>query len=234
MNVCAYPMTTIPDPYTESILRAFFGTAPPHPPPSAQQLPPGPKQHFRALVSALMHARSGLSYVQNALTNFTDDARWTLVEDTVARELATSALFVAGVLDGMVVLEATWSGQTPLASMSFERTPFANRDLRRLQDATKAFASSAQPDQSHAVDFETLVSFWRHYFPYKPRPSVFELRSNRKTVRDIAVSVGQNCKTGPILLDLLLPTFNAACAMMLLLSNMLQEPFEVQSLEYVR
>lgn len=194
----------------------------------AQQIP-SRQLHFRSLGNALHHVRDGLAYVKDALQRW-DDSEWPAVEDTVARELSSATMFLAGSLDGMVILEATLVGLEPDARMSFERTPFSSMVLRSIQEDTKSARSSAHSNQPLFADFWTLANFWKHYFPYQPRPSTFE--SSDGSVRDFCVAIGGGCSTGPIMRDLLVPTFNRACCIMRAIARMpgVLEPFELQDL----
>ena len=75
------------------------------PNPISDQLP-GAKQHFRALVSTLRHVRAAIEYTQHALRRWNDD-EWPLAADSVSRELAVAAAFLAGALDGAALLESS-------------------------------------------------------------------------------------------------------------------------------
>lgn len=212
------------------ILSAFFGHLQARPKDLAQQIL-GPQLHFRSLANAMRHIRSGLEYVTDALWRWEDD-EWPAVEDIVAQELSSSTMFLAGVLDGMVILEATLLGQSPSSSMSFERTPFRDGALRDAQTAAKGLRSRAQKLQPVEVDFWTLANYWKHYFPYQRRPSHFERSGG---VRDISVALGEGCNSGPVMRDLLVPVYNLACDMMQQLAGMpgVQEPFDFLKLPVV-
>jgi hypothetical protein len=231
--------------YDERVLGAFFCRPEPEQgPPLEPELEhklepepdtslPGPRLHFRALASALLHARASLEYVLDALRRW-DDAGWPAVQDTVARELAAGTMFLAGALDGMVLLEAALfprgggggsgggSGEWwPASSASFERTLFGHAALRPLQAAVKGLRSGALAGQARSADFWALAGFWRHGFPYRPHPCVFGARHGG--VRDVGVPLGGGCASGPVLRDLLVPAFNLACGMMRVLAALVQE-----------
>jgi len=192
---------------------------------------PSPLLHFRSLANAMGHIRSNLAYVLYALQRW-EDCEWSLVEDTVARELSCATMFLGGALDGMVILEVGLSrGTQPAASMSFERTTFEDAALRSAQDATMALKSNEREGQALYADFWTLANFWKHYFPYQPRPTVF-VRSGG--VKDFSVALGDGSNSGPVMRDLLVPTFNHACSMMRIIATMLsaQDSFTVQDLSF--
>lgn len=81
-------------------------------------------------------------------------------------------------------------------------------------------------DQPVHADVWSLVNFWKHYFPYQPRPSVFE----RSGCRDFKVALGDGLFSGPILSDLIVPAFNAVCGIMRHISARLHEPFALDDL----
>lgn len=191
---------------------------------------PSPQLHFRSLANALGHIRSNMVYVMHALQRW-EDHEWPAVEDTVARELSSGTMFLGGVLDGMVILEAGLSGGgQPAASMSFERTTFGDARLRAAQDAAKALKSTGREGQPLYADFWTLANFWKHYFPYQPRPTVFDRFGG---VKDISVALGDGSNSGAVMRDLLVPTFNHACGMMRIIATMLHECFDVQDMSLV-
>lgn len=188
---------------------------------------PSKRLHFRSLGNALLNVRSSLVYVVDALQRW-DDSEWPSVEDTVARELSAGTMALGGVMDGLVILELPAS-TAPTASMSFERTPLTDAGLRALQDTAKQLRSALNTSQSTYADFWSLVNFWKHYFPYQPRPSVFERSGN---TRDLKVALGGGDFSGPVMRDLIVPTFNLVCAMMRMYAQSpgLQEPFTLTDL----
>ena len=141
--------------------------------------------------------------------------------------VCTQTMFLGGILDGMVILEAAMCGQEPTLSMSFECSTFNNVELRSIQEETKKLKSTEHDGQALYADFWTLSNFWKHYFPYQPRPSLFDGDGG---VIDFKVALGNSCMSGPVLHDLLVPTFNNACRIMSLIAGMVHEPFELQAL----
>ncbi len=168
--------------------------------------------HLRLLNNALRFTYNSLMYVLYALRQWNDE-EWPLVEDTVAQHLATGTMFLGGMLDGLVIA-ALPPHQPPTTSMSFERTAFQDAKLRELQLFAHELRSALHANQSVYADFWTLNNFWKHYFPFQPRPSVFERSGN---VRDFCVALGgteRGCCSGPVLRDLVVPTYNLAVDML--------------------
>lgn len=208
---------------SEKLSRTSFACPQARPKDLAHQIPSG-ELHFRSLANALRHVRHSMSYVSDALQRWDDD-EWPRVEDAVARELSSATMFLSGILDGMVILEARLSGQEPTTSMSFERTSFNSAELRKIQEETKALKSTLLDGQPLYADFWTLSNFWKHYFPYQPRPSAF---TRSAVARDFSVPLSSGCGSGPILHDLLVPTFNNACYIMSMIAELVHEPFDLQ------
>ena len=123
--------------------------------------------HLRSLTGGLRHVRSGITYVLDALTRW-DDSEWALVEDTVARDLSSATMFLAGVLDGLVILDQQGAADN---RTSFTRTLFASQQARDIQEGLRELKSVADSHQGVYADFWTLADFWKHYFPYQPRPT---------------------------------------------------------------
>ena len=185
--------------YGESLLSVFFGTQA-RPCDLASGIP-SKSLHLRSLNNALKIVRLELSYVVHALEAF-DDMNWCLVEDTIAGNLSGGVLRLEGVMDGLSILQ---SSCPPSADMSFTRTPFDNIRLREIQERVKGLRSAAN-DSGTYTDFWSLADFWKHHFPYQPRPSMY----TRQNVRDFQINLGNGCKSGPVMHDIILPAFNGA------------------------
>ena len=155
--------------------------------------------HIRSLCSGLKNIKDHLVVVLDALRRC-DDSEWCLYEDKIAHKLTAGTILLAGILDGLVVC----AGNHVIdKSTSFYTSNLHRPDLVTLQDEIKALSSGS----SRYADFWTIVNFWKHYYPYQPRPSQF----TREQVRDFSVNIGEGKSTGPILHDLIVPTFNRAC-----------------------
>ena len=99
-----------------------------------------------------------------------DDSEWPLAEGTVARELSSATMFLAGVLDGLVILDQRDGADR---KRSFTRTPFVSQQARDIQEGLRELRSVADGDQEAYADFWTLADFWRLCFPFRPRPIQF-------------------------------------------------------------
>lgn len=167
--------------------------------------------HFRAINQALRCVRSDISYVRHALETI-EDCDWSHVQDTVASNLSTVTLRLAGCLDGLVVLENMHAEPSlaPTASMSFAEVKFKNANLREIQKKMMSFAT-----------FWTLTDYWRCYFPYEPKPE------NRNDVRDFFVSFDGN-DSGPIVHELICSIFNGAVEIVRMLADVIRAPKDVE------
>lgn len=185
---------------------------------------PSPALHFRALNNALKCARNDIMYVRHALATVEDD-QWPLVEDTVAASLSGATLRLGGALDGMVILENMHVDPTldpkAVSSMSFTRTKFKNVDLQTIQERMKELKS--QEGGAKYADFWTLADFWKHYFPYQPRPQ----ESTGHGTRDFHINLGPN-NSGPIMHDLIYPVFNGAVDIMHRLGSIIGAPEDIE------
>jgi hypothetical protein len=187
-------------------------------PPSLQAAPfelalklPGKAMHMRALCEGLKSVRSCLSYVKNRLDDRGVTSPWKYVQDTVARELTMASMFLGGILDGCVIAELPHN-QAPTRYMSFFNTQFRDNQLRTIQEKVIALRSSDKEDQEIYVNLSTVINFWKHYLPYQPLPTEFT-RGRRYPLCDfqLVLSGDGEALSGPILHDLLIPAFNAAC-----------------------
>ena len=201
------------DPYNK-ILNFYFDDTQAKP---VQLSLPSRILHIRALCSGLFHVKKNLICVLDSLQRF-DDSEWGLYEDKVAHELTAGTIILAGILDGLIMCYLFHN--SPERSTSFSTTAFQRPDLQKIQQSIndlKSMSTSGSPSGSpssesrcagsRAANFWTISDFWKHYYPYLPRPSTFTVHR----VRDFALNIGDGHLTGPILLDLIVPAFNGAC-----------------------
>ena len=194
--MCKAELDKSPD-YESKILKLFFGTQ--ASPVDLAGSIPGKLMHLRSLANALSFARNGLMYTKQSL--LADAHAWPYIEDTVARELSASVLILEGLLDGLVILDS----EVRERGMSFNRTMFTQQSLQTIQTELRDLKSAHEQNSTVYADFWSLADFWKHYFPYQPRPSVFE----RQGVIDFQINLGDG-KSGPLLHDLVFPVFNGA------------------------
>ena len=170
---------------------------------------PGKAMHVRALCGGLSSVRSSLMYVKNMLEDW--HMPWDIVQDTVARELTMSSMFLGGILDGCVIAELP-PNRAPSKTMSFFGTQFQDVDLRAIQVHVAALRSSDRDGQEVQASLSTVINFWKHYLPYQPLPTEFT-RGRMQSLRDfqLVLSCDGEALSGPVLHDLLIPAFNAAC-----------------------
>eukprot|EP00798_Chlamydomonas_sp_ICE-L_P017785 gene17785-24160_t len=89
---------------------------------------------------------------------------------------------------------------------------------------------------SRGVQPSTSMSFERTAFENAALRAVQDaaraLQSNAGGVKDISVALGDGSNSGPVMRDLLVPTFNHGCSMMRIIATMLPEQanFTVQDL----
>eukprot|EP00798_Chlamydomonas_sp_ICE-L_P006481 gene6481-3114_t len=193
---------------------------------------PGKVMHMRALCSGLASIRPSLLYVKNALEDH-HDMDWTIFQDTVARELTMASMFLGGILDGCVIAEMQQSRDkggpaAPKRSVSFQGTMFQDATLRNIQAGVNGLRSFYFEEQSVQASLWTVIIFWKHYFPYQPLPTEFS-RGRLHTLLDFQLvldsdhaaldpgipeskdSLNSKPLSGPVVHDLLIPAFNAAC-----------------------
>ena len=163
---------------------------------------PSKSLHIRSLCNGLSHIKLDLRYVIHALRAF-DDVDFIEQIDTTAHKLTSATIFLAGFLDGLVMLD----NEEPSRSMDFQKTPFQTIELRELQEGIKSLKSFKIGGQETYADFWTIANYWKHYYPFHPPRSHFD----RYGINDFAINFGNNSESGPLMRDLIVPTFNAAC-----------------------
>eukprot|EP00798_Chlamydomonas_sp_ICE-L_P028523 gene28523-biopygen32448 len=183
---------------------------------------PGKAMHVRALCGGLKSIRSSLLYIKSMLED--EDIRWELVQDTVARELTMSTMLLGGLLDGCVIAELPSRPNdfpaVPTSSMSFQTTMFQDDLLRNIQADVLSLRFFNQQSAVECIDavqevqasLWTVINFWKHFLPYQPRALYIE-RGRRHARRDFQLVLCANkmLLSGPVVHDLLIPAYNAAC-----------------------
>ena len=208
----------VDDPYNK-ILNFYFHDIQAKP---AQLSPHIPSRilHIRALCSGLFHVKQNLIYVLDSLKRF-DDSEWGIYEDKVAHELTAGTIILAGILDGLIMCYLFNSPNLIHRCTSFCTTDFQRPDLQKIQQSIKDLKSMSISASRHA-NFWTISDFWKQYYPYLPRPTIFTLQR----VRDFAVNIGDGHFTGPILFDFIVPAYNGACDIALAIAG--EEGLECQ------
>lgn len=173
---------------------------------------PGKKMHVRALCNGLAGVRTSLVYVKKVLEE--RDTPWLSVQNKVAQELTLASMSLGGILDACIIAELpdhqeNWEANG-VSKYSFTRTSFKNKDLCNAQREVNELRSEFVKGQAVAASLWSLVNFWKHYLPYQPLPSEFTCGSI-SSIRDFLLELGQDQRSGPVVHDLLIPAFNAAC-----------------------
>lgn len=179
---------------------------------------PGRRLHLKSIVTGLRYLRSDFQYVIHAVLYYGSGDYQAYDDDTVSRKLTSSTVLLEGLLDGLIICSLD-EGSSPTPGMSFKRTAFDNQELQSIQEQVKDLKSYSESSASTYADFWTIADFWKHYLPCLPRPTEFE----RLGVYDFQVHLGSNL-SGPLLHDLVVPTFNHACSIVKILGRQLGTP----------
>ena len=185
--------------------------------------------HIKGLCFRLLEIQCDLRYVKHALGSY-DDEEFDYYSNAIAHKMTSSTVLLGGVLDGLVFVGLPPNVE-PTRAMSFQHTQFLNANLNRIQEDIKALRSFKEESQSQFADFWTISDFWKHYYPFHPPRSEF----TRHRIRDFEINIGE-CNSGPIMHDLIIPTFNLACeiAVQLARDNFLEERYYIDLTSVIR
>jgi hypothetical protein len=166
---------------------------------------PGHKMHVRSINNAMRAIHIDLAYVKDALSRW-EGEEWVMVADSVSTKLSRATVMLQGQLDAM----AMCANDRPGANVTFNKTVFEDDEMAQIQVRLKRLESRAIVGQSVWADFSTVANFWKHYIPYQPLPVAFE-----SGVVDFQAVIGKDeigneIKTGPLLQDLIFPTYAGA------------------------
>ena len=161
---------------------------------------------------AFKRIRDGLAYILTALHNF--ESEWPYYDpDAAAHQLTVSTILLEGLLDGLIIL----GKDKPSSSMSFYKTDLTNPDILSIQQHMRGLRSHHPLSTTHA-DFWTIADFWKHYFPYMMLPTrVVSSTNGNLMLADYIIMLGEgdNCKSGPIVNDIIVPMFNSTRQLLL-------------------
>lgn len=199
--------------------------------------------HIRSLANALKLVHTSIDYVKESLTCLDDD--WdTDMQYDIARELVTLTMLLSSTLDGLVQVdiheEMDITSIDPFyydqKDATFLKTPLTNIRLRSLQEKCKEFKSyelerddhSGQKvmDQPVFIDFWSITDFWKVYFPSNQTPQML-----KNGIRDFYVGIWNEYKSGPIMHDLIIPTYNIAYEICTSMMKMVNERVDRSNME---
>lgn len=169
--------------------------------------------HFQSLLAAFQRVRDGLTSTLRVLEQ--DIGDWPFFDPKLAIEkLMTSSILLEGLLDGLCILvQELHSDSDELAvPASFCTTDFPYPEMASIQQEMRNVRSN-HPDGLLYVNFWTMVEYWKHYYPHTMLPS----RIGRCKDYCIKLGLGDQDTSGPIMKDIILPTFNATRQLLLLL-----------------
>lgn len=164
---------------------------------------PGKRLHLKSIAFGLRRIRENLIFSIQSLTYYFSDDRAVFNHDTVSYLLTSSTILLQGLLDGMIIC-ALEQDSIPDRAMSFQKTPFADQRLLAIQNTIKSLQSSHNNNTLCYADFWTVANFWKHYLPCTPQPVEID------NILDFEVDLGSG-KSGPLIHDLIAPTFNNGC-----------------------
>ena len=166
---------------------------------------PGHKMHVRSINNAMRAIHVDLAYVKDALSRW-EGGEWAMVVDSVSTKLSRATVMLQGQLDAM----AMCANDRPGPNITFNKTVFEDDAMAHVQVRLKGLESRGTDGQRVWADFWTVANFWKHYIPYQPLPISFE-----SGVVDFQAVIGRDergneVKTGPLLRDLIFPTYDGA------------------------
>ena len=190
---------------------------------------PGKALHVKAIADGLRHIRLDIRYTVHALQYYFSGSAHAYDQHTVSRSLASATVLLEGLLDGLVICSLP-EDVPATRGMSFQKTKLVWQDgLRDIQERVLSLNSHSSRNKATYADFWTIADFWKHYLPCIPLP--VEFPDGRL---DFQVELGRGGKSGPILKDLIFPTFHAACDMLEIIGEAIEcDPgdFNVERLE---
>jgi hypothetical protein len=219
--------------YDSQMIRAFF--VPQVTPEVLAERIPGETLHVRSMDAAL---RRGKTMIGSVLVSLQDSAELSIdMQESFGYHLSAGCIMIAGALDGMAILDARTRNFSNLSKITFTKSIFLSETVTEKQKLIKSLRSPPQPPTESAhlyasqdmyVDFFSVMNFWKHFMPLPPAPTFFArervfdfqlefggagitIDSNNR-VRTNSEGTPTACeRSGPIIRDLLIPTYDAAC-----------------------
>ena len=176
---------------------------------------PGKKQHLKSIAHGLKAIRKDISYAIMALSDYFWDEERYYSQDCVSQKLSSATVLLEGLLDALVIC-ALPDDTRPKQNMNFRcKNAFYDPRLGEIQNSVKALQTFSTSNRVSYADLWTLADFWKHYLPCMPLPKEFPVSRV-----DFQIELGLG-KSGPILHDIILPSFNYACDMVAIIGQRL-------------
>jgi hypothetical protein len=177
---------------------------------------PGKKQHLKSIAHGLRAIRRDISYASMALSDYFLDEERYYSQNCVSQKLSSATVLLEGLLDALVIC-ALPDDTRPKQNMNFRcKNAFYDPRLGEIQNSVKALQTFSTSNRVSYADLWTLADFWKHYLPCMPLPKEFPVSRV-----DFQIELGLN-SSGPILHDIILPSFNYACDMVAIIGQQLK------------
>jgi len=191
---------------------------------------------INSLDAALRQVKNLFRYIVVSLGKGKD--RFTNYQKGVGFHLAAGCSMLAGVLDGMAFLDHDDScTAADNINVAFNSMTFSSPDAAEVQKRIQNLRSprKASENQAHA-DFFKIAEFWNKFMPllpvchYFPERRLYDLRLE---LNDDGFENAESATcdfSGPIVHDLLIPTYDGACNILHILAE--QRGVDIDCLNY--
>ena len=152
------------------------------------------------------------------------------MNETIYKEAMCGIFFLMSALDAMVILDASADDLTQ--NTSFSSTSFKDPDQMRIQEDIKSLESFQTESNTLSANLNTVNNLFKHYMP-SPRWSksftVTNINGRKIIIQDMFIAFGE--ESGPILYDLVIPAYNKACDLLVLLGKARRVDVEVRMID---
>jgi hypothetical protein len=168
------------------------------------------KKHLEAIAGGLRFARDPLRYAIQALWTAGESPIAQHLHETLHKELMCGIFFLMSALDAMIIMD-TVSSSDLSANMSFFTTSLRNTQQRKIQEDIKELRSYQKEENTKSASILTVTNFFKHYMPSCWMPKTFIVNQGRRIVIQDFFLCFEGEESGPIMYDLVIPTYNMAC-----------------------
>lgn len=178
------------------------------------------EKHIEAIAGGLEFARLHLQYVTQKLWTAGDERVEQHIHQTLHKEMMCGILFLMSALDAIVIAD-TVSANDLSTHTSFFNTALRDPQHRALQEEIKSLESYQYKTNTKSANLLTVSNFFKHYMPSAWMPKTFQIKNTFGKyvgIQDFFIPFGEE-ESGPILHDLVIPAYNKACDLILLMAE---------------
>lgn len=188
------------------------------------------RRHIEAIAEGLNFAREPLRYVTRQLRTAENNTAFEPnTYRTLRKEFMCALHFLISALDAIVLFDAAASEDKVSSNMNFFNTKLKDSRFHQIQEDIMALESFHADSNFKRATLVTVNAMLQRCMP-SPWIGVKTFHTNNRTIQDFGVLFGEEEggeQSGPLLHDLIIPAYNRACDLLLIVADTINMPLMV-------